>query len=235
MSGQAQKPVLDEAKIIMALVRRKVISDGQLKAAMDYQRSLGGKILDIIVKLDLVRPTQIEEALKNPDGHDASGPEGPTDGALDPASVKATDLKVHRRLLEKVPQDIVDRYLVVLFFPVPSGDPRKIVMGHGREITPEVVAKLHSILGVDLTTLALDAKIAKEFLTGEQHSDGQRRPAEALRADGAQQGSSGASTDALLSALVSVLVKKGSLTRQELEAELAPNFRTRSRVVPLKR
>ena len=36
--------------------QKELITDGQLKAAMDYQRSRGGKLLDVLVKLDSFVP-----------------------------------------------------------------------------------------------------------------------------------------------------------------------------------
>ena len=104
-------------KLTALLLQKRVITEGQLKAALDYQKSLGGQIIDILVKLDLVRASQIEEILKKIEsGNDASAL-AKGENELDPASMKVSDLKVHRRLLEKLPKDLVSQHLLVVFFP----------------------------------------------------------------------------------------------------------------------
>src|SRR4030095_2707212 len=165
MNGAAEtKQAPDETKLSLRLIRRKVITEGQLKAALDYQRSLGGKITDILIKLDMIRQSQVDEILRKDDDGDESEDGVAAEGALDPASVKVTDLKVHRRLLDKIPQDLVEKYLLIVFFPLPSGNSRQIILGHGKPIGPEVVSKVRAVAGVDLCTLSIDVQTAKGFL-----------------------------------------------------------------------
>ncbi len=247
----------DENKIVMALIRRKVISDGQLKAAMDYQRSLGGQISDILVKLGLARAAQIEEVLKNPDA-DGTSDSSVTDSALDPEGVRLSDLKVHRKLLEKIPTELQERHLLVPFFPLPSGDSRRIIMGHGKAVTPDVISKVKSVLGVDLYTLALEERVARDFVAPDSRSEAARRAHSGLpksdpaRADASRAEAQRAepprvdpppaevpkseavnldpvSTDHLVGVLMSLLVRKGILTREELEAELLVTASMRAR------
>lgn len=245
MSPTAEfKRTPDENKLVTALLRRKVLSDGQLKAAMDYQRSLGGQLSDIIVKLGLARAAQIEEALKNPTA-DCSRDTCSADNALDPSGVKPSDLKVHRKLLEKIPSDLQEKYLLVPLFPQQSGDSRRIVMGHVHPVPPEVIAKIKSHLGVDLYTLVLEESVARQLVAVESKSEPARREplscvtrTDSVRAEKPQAETpriepsrvelmgektvklDPVSTDHLVGVLMSLLMRKGILSREELEAEL---------------
>ncbi len=245
MSPTAEfKRTPEEHKLVTALLRRKVISDGQLKAAMDYQRSLGGQLSEIIVKLGLARAAQIEEALINP-AADSSRDTCSAGNALDPSGVKPSDLKVHRKLLEKIPPDLQEKYLLVPFFPQQNGDSRRIVMGHGHPVPPEVISKIKSHLGVDLYTLVLEESVARQLVSAESRSEPARREplssvtrtgsvsaekprAETPRVEPPQVELMGektvkldpVSTDHLIYVLMSLLMRKGILSREELEAEL---------------
>lgn len=247
----------DENKLVMALLRRKIITDGQLKAAMDYQRSLGGQISEILVKLGLARASQVDEVLKNPDS-DGPGENAGAESALDPDGLRLADLKVHRKLLEKIPADLQDRHLFVPFFPLPSGDSRRIIMGHGRPVTAEAVAKVKSILGVDLYTLALEERVARDFVAADPKSEAARRShpgpprpepprseppkvepakAESPRAESPAPEPPSTetvkvdpvSTDHMVGVLMTLLVRKGILSREELEAELLVTASQRAR------
>lgn len=204
----------DEAKVALLLLRKKAISEGQLRAALDYQRSLGGNLVDVLLKLDLVRPAQLEGCLEEEAAGAPTGANEASCVALDPASVKLSDLKVHRRLLDKVPRDFVEQHLVALFFPLPSGDPRKIVLGHGTSLSPALVERIRSTVGVDLCTLALEPRVVQGFLGGSPAREAGARPKESGPV------LAGTSSDAVLQALVSLLTRKGLFTKAELEAEM---------------
>ena len=73
-----------EDKLTALLLQRKVLTEGQLKAALDYQRSLGGQLQDILVKLDLVRASQIEECLEKLDDLGSVEEAGESRNVLDP-------------------------------------------------------------------------------------------------------------------------------------------------------
>ena len=46
------------------LVRSRIVSEGQLKAVYDYQRSVGGSVVDILVKLNMVPRSDLEAMLQ---------------------------------------------------------------------------------------------------------------------------------------------------------------------------
>lgn len=208
------KTSMDDAKLARLLIRRRLITDGQLKAAMDYQRSLGGKLLEVLVKLDLVRPSQLDEFLSKisseDEGSESSEPFEP--GKVDPSTVNVPELKVHRRLLEKLPQDLVEKHLLIVFFPVPHGDSRKIVLGHGKAITPEVREKIRSIIGIDLSTLELDPGVAQGLLADHGRIEAPKKPPPPTRPPAFK------ADDIDITFLVNLLVRKGILTVEELEA-----------------
>lgn len=211
-----------------ALLRKKLLTDGQLRAATDYQRSLGGSLSEVVVKLGLLRPAQLEDFLQGTDGEATQRDLRSTDGVVDPQTVNAADLKLHRKLLEKIPQDLQEKFLLVPFFPLPGGDPRKIVMGHGYEITAEAVAKISAILGVELCTLALEEPVARELCGQDARTEGRRAPSAHSRAEeqpaarpevlGASPASSPEQTQ---NALLALLIRKGLISREELDTELA--------------
>jgi len=202
-----QKTLPEDAKLAMLLLRKKVITDSQLKTALDYQRSLGGKVIDVLVKLDLVRPAQIEEVLNR--GEAADEMVSPADADLDPAVVNVADLKVHRRLLDKLPKDLVSEYLIVLFFPLPRGDSRKIILGHARELSSDALRRIRGIVGVEMSALKLEEDVARDFL------EGRSRPRARSEEDGA-----GPEVSKEVQVLVNLLIKKGFITQQDFEAEL---------------
>jgi hypothetical protein len=206
----------EEAKLALLLLRKKVITEGQLKASLDYQRSLGGRLEDVLIKLGLLRASQLGELLQgNEAAATEAAPARSADIALDPATVKTANLKLHRRLLDKIPRELIAQYLLVTFFPLPSGNSRKVILGHGREIPRDAVEKVRSILGVDLCTLKLEPRVVKE-LVGGSPDDTKETPADAaVEAAGKPPRS-----EEVLVALVKVLTRKGIITREELEDEL---------------
>lgn len=224
--------VLDDVAIARLLLRKRYIAEGQLRAALDYQKSLGGRLLDILIKLDLVRLAQLEVFLNKV----AAGEEPPEceDGipSLDPSAVACTDLKVHRRLLDKVPAELVARYLLVVFFPLPGGDSRRIILGHGQPVPAEVCDRLRSTLGVNLATLALERHEALHFLdkAGKLPPGMEAPPAPTAPPPAVAHGAAHAATGppgknagsrvvaTEIGFLVNLLVRKGIITPEELEA-----------------
>ncbi|MGH9360332.1 MAG: hypothetical protein ACRD2T_00335, partial [Thermoanaerobaculia bacterium] len=57
--------VLSEEKLGHAMVRSRLITEIQLKTAFDYQRSLGGTLADVVVKLGFVRPPALTKFLSD--------------------------------------------------------------------------------------------------------------------------------------------------------------------------
>ncbi len=167
MAEETRRPPGDETRLAMALLSRKIVTESQLKAALDYQRSLGVRLSEALVKLSILRPAQLEELLAGGDAPAAATtPERhvPDETVLDPAKVSASDLKVHKKLLAKLPRDLVGEKLLVLFFPPPGISQRKIVLGHGTGLEPDVVKKVRSLIGVEICTLELERETAVSFL-----------------------------------------------------------------------
>ena len=107
MSETELKTKLEEPEVIDILLRRKVVSEAQLKAALDFQKAVGGSVIDVLFKLGLVRSTDVEAVLKDPDGP-AEEPDSDTkesNQVLDPEEIDVGELKLHHRLLDKVPRE----------------------------------------------------------------------------------------------------------------------------------
>jgi hypothetical protein len=215
-----QKTLPEDAKLAMLLLRRKVITDGQLKAALDYQRSLGGKIIDILIKLDLVRAAQLEEVLKREESGEEQAAGDPSELFLDPAAVTISKLKVHRRLLDKVPGDLVDKYLLLLFFPLPSGNSRRIILGHGRDCPAEVMKQVRAVIGVDLCALKLEDDVAQGLLAQRNGARKKRGVEARVPEKDVPQAENEVPRVDKVTALTNLLVSKGVISREELEAEL---------------
>ncbi|HLU49459.1 MAG TPA: hypothetical protein VK116_15285, partial [Planctomycetota bacterium] len=140
-------------------LKRRLLTQAQLKAAMDYQISVGGRLADVILKLGLVR----EEALRSFLDRLATGEdfvltddEGTFEAAAETLPpIDVDKLRVHRKLLEKVPREIIDRYGILFFFPPPKT--RAILMSSEREIPPQGVDKLASLLGVEIRVIELES------------------------------------------------------------------------------
>lgn len=286
MASTAGKTVPDEAKLAALLLHKRVLTEGQLKAALDYQRSRGGRLFDVLVKLELIREQSLDELLQRiaREGEAADAEEA-DDSVLSPDAVDVADLKVHKRLLDKVPEELVKEYLLVLFFPSGNLSLRRIILGHGRMVPSDLPGKIRSILGVDLYSLRLEKEEAISFLQnsgraelvadvesaahteerkgakkekqkaapesdplaaleaeveqevedrrsrgrrGEPEAEEERRreprsrpqPSEGVRSRAVGSVLETSGGEVILRALVSLLVKKGLISREEFEAEL---------------
>ena len=208
-----------EDKLTALLLQRNVITEGQLKAALDYQRSLGGQIADILIKLDLVRASQIEECAQRLDSPEPAKEERRDPNVLDPDAVKVSELKIHRRLLEKIPKQLVEEHLLITFFPAANVDSRRIILGHGHELRRGIEEKVRTIVGVDLCTLEIPEKVAREIL--EEHHRGDAHPRKPAGAKPAARSvrPPGVGDDVVLNALLNVLAKRGVITAEELQVE----------------
>jgi hypothetical protein len=186
MTLALRKTTPDETKLISCLLHRRMITESQLKACLDYQRSVGGRFSDVLLRMNILRASQLEELMQHLDSDEAEhGPSAVDDNVLDPASIKLSDLKVHRRLLDKLPKDLVEEYQLALFFPVPGANSRMIILGHGREIHPEIREKVKSIVGVEICSLALSGSMVRRFSPGkaqrQEPVSGENRKATALQ------------------------------------------------------
>lgn len=168
MAEEGHKQPREDMRLAMALLGRKLVTEAQLKAALDYQRSLGVRLSDALVRLSILKPHEIEEAMAGggmletppPGAREAS----PAEDVLDPRAVRVADLKVHKKLLAKLPRDLIFEHLLVVFFPPPGVSQRKIVLGCGKDAGPDLVKKVRSIVGVDVVRLRLDADEAASVL-----------------------------------------------------------------------
>jgi hypothetical protein len=226
MSGPQAKTAEDEGKLIKLLLQKKIINDAQLKAALDFQKSVGGEILDVLFNLGVVRSSKIEQLLEAAE----EGTDGTQESthSLDPELVDLGALTIHHRLCDKLPPEILDRHLICLFFPVAQASSRKLIIGHGRPVSGELVAKIRGLLGVDVCSLALEEERAAAFL-GEykerkQPQRGRRAEAPAEPREPPTRVERRAEADLgdeghIVKALVGLLMKKGVITAEELQVE----------------
>ena len=73
MKQEEPIPKSDE-KIGHAMVKAHILSDNQLKTAFDYQRSLGGSLAEVVVKLGFSRPPAMARFLAEYAGSNGGGP-----------------------------------------------------------------------------------------------------------------------------------------------------------------
>jgi len=66
-----------EEKLGHALVKARLLTDNQLKTAQDYQRSLGGSLADVAVKLGFLRPQVISQFLSDTEHAPPTSPAEP--------------------------------------------------------------------------------------------------------------------------------------------------------------
>lgn len=164
--AETQNEVLQESEFVRLLLRSKILSEAQLKAVHDYQRSVGGSVLDILVKLNMLPRSDLEAMLHAAMRGDdvATAVSGRSNVAIDATKLQLGGLKLHHRLIDKIPPEIVERYLVAVFFPGANLDSRKLIVGHGRELPDGMAGRFRSILGVDLYLLHLNEAIAADFV-----------------------------------------------------------------------
>ncbi len=154
---ETQSQVIQESEFVKMLERSRVISEGQLKAIYDYQRSVGGSVLDILVKLNMVPRSDVDRmlqaAMRGEDIATVAG--GKTIVAVDAKKLDVDGLNLHHRLIDKIPMDIIERCVLTVFFPAPSLDSRKLIVGHGRDLPEGLAETISATLGVELYTLDL--------------------------------------------------------------------------------
>ena len=157
---------LHESEFVKLLLQSKILTEGQLKAVYDYQRSLGGSVADILVKLNMVSRSDLEAMVRAAlEGTDvATVFSGKTNLAIDASKLDFEGLKIHHRLIDKLPPEFVEKFFVVIFFPFSGLDSRKLIVGHGRELEDDMGDRIRSFLGVDLYTLKLDEALAAEYV-----------------------------------------------------------------------
>lgn len=229
---------LSDSQLAVEMLRRKLVNEVQLKAAIDYQESVGGRLLDILGKLGLVSRQALEDFLRKlEDGGEAEATGiQETEPPPDPAK-----LKIHRKLLEKVPGDLAQNHGVLLFFPPPGT--RAILMSTDPPAPGQLIDKLRALLGVEIKPIDLGADDRKRFVDSsckEVKKAGSTRNlartatppvAEEPEASQVQPGGSErrqpvpAARDhndeqQVLKALINLLIRKNLLTADELRVEM---------------
>ena len=160
---------LTDADLCEEFVNRKLLSPGQLKAALDYQSSVGGKVCAVISKLGLVKEEALRDFLRRlASGEDFIVGEEPAKKPPPPPEFDVAKLRVHKKLIEKVPSELVEKFGILFFFPPPGS--RTILMSSAPRIAPEGIDKLHSLLGVEIQFIDLFDDERAKILDGEKPS-----------------------------------------------------------------
>lgn len=249
MPNTELKNGLDDEQVIELFLEKKVVSEAQLRAALDFQKSTGGSVVDVLLKLGLIRSADIEKVLKDSAESSEKRQEDTKESktVLDLAVIVEADLKIHHRLLDKLPSAMVDDYLLLLFFPVSQICTRKLIVGHGRAVDDEVLNKVRGLLGVEICSLSLSEASACDFLNQYDERSGGGKPLRvpgATAANFAKPGNTLTTSDspagapsskassrktageegrcddqALLKALIGLMIKKDLITTAELHVE----------------
>lgn len=153
---------LSDSEMAAEFLERGLLSKAQIKAALDYQLSVGGRLSEVVLKLGLVRDDVLHSFLERLSAgedfvleRDAETVEASPSERV--PQIDFQKLRVHRKLLEKVPKEIVDKYGILFFFP-PSKT-RAILMSTDREVGVAGVAKLADLLGVEIRVIHLDPDV----------------------------------------------------------------------------
>ena len=85
-------------KIGRVLLERGIISQEQLDRALDYQKSIGGKLGTILVKLRFVKEEQLQDLLADQQDLD---------------SVRLEDIDVTKELMGLIPREIIEKNEVI--------------------------------------------------------------------------------------------------------------------------
>jgi hypothetical protein len=171
---------LSDAELAEQILSRKFLSSAQLKIALDYQVSVGGRLASVISKLGLVRDGQLEAFLERVgNGEEFTWGEDP-----DPEPSKKHEvpdfqvdkLRVHKKLIDKVPSEVVEKYGILFFFPPPKT--RAILLSSSPDIGAVGVRKLEGLLGVEICPVELSEADRARFLTknASAHGGGSAAP-----------------------------------------------------------
>lgn len=166
----------EELELAQRLVSSEALTESKIKAAYDYQRSVGGSLSDILVKLGMLRRSQIEALMTGAKGLYGARQKSAGATVLQESDVVDTTLKIHHRILDKLPIELVYEYVIVVFFPPSALDSRKLVVGHGKELPLEVVRTIRATFGVEIYTLTLDIHTASTHLVKYVERAGHKLP-----------------------------------------------------------
>jgi hypothetical protein len=90
-----------EEKLGHAMVKARLINENQLKTALDYQRSLGGNLFDVVTKLGFARPGPLQRFLAETGGAGGGAAPGYPPAAAsteEEGSHPPTDTKLRKEL-----------------------------------------------------------------------------------------------------------------------------------------
>jgi hypothetical protein len=91
-----------EEKLGHALVKARIINENQLRTALDYQRSLGGSLVDVVAKLGFARPSALQRFLAE-SNIQGSGGTGAAATAEADATAAAGDTKLKKEASRPAP------------------------------------------------------------------------------------------------------------------------------------
>jgi hypothetical protein len=204
-----------DSQLAVEMLKRKLVNESQLKAAIDYQESLGGRLLDILLKLGLVGKDSIETFLRQLLRDEPSSVGGASESSV---HVDPEKLKVHRKLLEKIPASTVEEHQLLLFFPPPGT--RAILLSAAQKPSEELRQNLQTLLGVELYPIEVEAEVRARFLPGDGSPPraAKKKPA-ASHAAGTSDAGSG-DDHPVLRALVNLLDRKEIVLKEELRVEV---------------
>lgn len=187
----------DEFKFGQELIRRKLLTEAQFRTVADYQKSLGGTIREIIVKLGFVRAEVLQEVLAH---HQGMPTVDPTQRRLDP------------RLTEKIPRSLLEKHRMV---PFPhDGRENAILLAVAQPVDPQVIEEIQTLTGMSVETALAPEAAVRLILSQLSEVPKPPPPPADSRADLAPD------AESILQALIRVLVSKGVLTREEITREV---------------
>ena len=100
-----------DAQLGELLVRESLMSPAQLKTAVDFQKSLGGDLRNIVVKLGYVKDSVLAGLVAEEEGVEASA--------------EITEEVIDFDALKTLPREVLDKHQVV---PLVSGEPNTLVL-----------------------------------------------------------------------------------------------------------
>jgi len=176
-------PEKGREKLRKALLEGKWLNEVQKRVVLDYQRSVGGKIEDIVVRLGFLSESDLEAILNGT------------------RRLAVTEAIVALGLCKKIPLKLLEGYQVL---PVEhSGD--LVLAAENAELEPLVLEELWSLLGTQLPVVQAEngtVRAALQTLRAnfplEKSDPPKRLPQPSLET------------------LVSLLVRKGVITEEEL-------------------
>ncbi|MBN1441561.1 MAG: hypothetical protein JXA90_02580, partial [Planctomycetes bacterium] len=166
MENLQKKLGLTDAQLAEEILKRKLLSAGRLRAALDYQASVGGHLIGVLQKLGLVKENDLQVFMAKLAAGEDFVWSSETEKSPIPCPVEVSRLRVHRKLLEKIPPELVDRYNLLLFFPPPGY--RAILMASDPIVKVEGVKKLQALLCVEICPIQLSAEEMAPFLAERQ-------------------------------------------------------------------